>query len=242
MYYDKGIKVLSLFFIDEVKKYRAEDGGKGVYAQIFEECYSELINRPKYARLKELYTRDITKIHNGYFSQDKKGNLKNTNGDTNDDYNTYNTIMKDKEWLLSFDCPLRFIFSHSALKEGWDNPNVFQICTLIDQKSTFTCRQKIGRGLRLCVNQDGERIEDRNINILHVTANESFSEFADKLQKEIESETGVRFGMLQLSLFADMSYTDTKTFEKTVTEEQAAIVFDVLKPVSSPTTERLQRI
>lgn len=229
MYYDKGIKVLSLFFIDEVKKYRAEDGGKGVYAQIFEECYSELINRPKYARLKELYTRDITKIHNGYFSQDKKGNLKNTNGDTNDDYNTYNTIMKDKEWLLSFDCPLRFIFSHSALKEGWDNPNVFQICTLIDQKSTFTCRQKIGRGLRLCVNQDGERIEDRNINILHVTANESFSEFADKLQKEIESETGVRFGMLQLSLFADMSYTDTKTFEKTVTEEQAAIVFDVLK-------------
>lgn len=229
MYYDRGIKVLSLFFIDEVKKYRAGDGGKGIYAQIFEECYSELINRPKYARLKELYTSDIAKIHNGYFSQDKKGNLKNTNGDTNDDYNTYNTIMKDKEWLLSFDCPLRFIFSHSALKEGWDNPNVFQICTLIDQKSTFTCRQKIGRGLRLCVNQDGERIEDRNINILHVTANESFSEFADKLQKEIESETGVRFGMLQLSLFADMSYTDTKTFEKTVTEEQAAIVFDVLK-------------
>lgn len=127
---------------------------------------------------------------------------KDTKGDSLADYDTYNTIMRDKEWLLSFDCPLRFIFSHSALKEGWDNPNVFQVCTLIDQKSTFTCRQKIGRGLRLCVNQDGERIEDRNINILHVMANESFAEFADTLQKEIEDETGIKFGVLQLDLFS----------------------------------------
>lgn len=229
MYYDKGIKVLSLFFIDEVAKYRAADGGKGIYAQLFEECYTELINRPKYASLKEKFDTDVQKAHNGYFSQDKKGNYKNTRGNTLDDYNTYNTIMKDKEWLLSFDCPLRFIFSHSALKEGWDNPNVFQICTLIDQKSTFTCRQKIGRGLRLCVNQDGERIEDRNTNLLHVMANESFSEFANSLQKEIEAETGVRFGVLQISLFSGMSYTDTKKIEKTVTDEQAALIVDILK-------------
>lgn len=213
MYFNKGIKVLSLFFIDEVAKYRAADGGKGIYAQLFEECYNELINRPKYAPIKERFTSDVEKIHNGYFSTDKKGNLKDTNGETKDDYNTYNTIMKDKEWLLSFDCPLRFIFSHSALKEGWDNPNVFQICTLIEQKSTFTCRQKLGRGLRLCVNQAGERIDDKNINILHIMANESFADFADNLQKEIESETGVRFGTVQIDLFSGMSYTDTKTVE-----------------------------
>ena len=166
----RGIKVLSLFFIDKVEKYRAEDGGMGVYAQMFEECYNELINRPKYAELKERYN-DSHAAHNGYFSQDKKGAYKDTKGDTLADYDTYNTIMKDKEWLLSFDCPLRFIWSHSALKEGWDNPNVFQVCTLIDQKSTFTCRQKIGRGLRLCVDQSGERIEDKDVNLLHVIAN-----------------------------------------------------------------------
>ena len=130
--------------------------------------------------------------------------------------------MKDKEWLLSFNCPLRFIFSHSALKEGWDNPNVFQVCTLIEQKSAFTCRQKVGRGLRLCVNQDGERIDDKDINLLHVMANESFAEFAAKLQKEIEDETGVRFGILQLSLFTGMTYTDTIEEQKTIEPEDAA--------------------
>jgi type III restriction enzyme len=134
--------------------------------------------------------------------------------------------MKDKEWLLSFDCPLRFIWSHSALREGWDNPNVFQVCTLIEQRSVFTARQKVGRGLRLCVNQDGERIEDRNINILHVMANESFAEFADTLQKEIEQETGVKFGILQLSLFSGLTYTDTVTEEKKVTDEQAQMIAD----------------
>ena len=148
-YTEKGIKVLSLFFIDEVKKYRTADGEKGIYADMFERCYEELINKPKYAPLKSQFPASVEKVHDGYFSQDKKGTLKNTKGDTIADYDTYNTIMKHKEWLLSFDCPLRFIFSHSALKEGWDNPNVFQVCTLIDQKSTFTCRQKIGRGLRL---------------------------------------------------------------------------------------------
>lgn len=228
-YTEKGIKVLSLFFIDEVKKYRSADGEKGIYAKMFEKCYEELINKPKYAPLKEKFPASCDKVHNGYFSQDKKGTFKDTKGDTLADYDTYNTIMKDKEWLLSFDCPLRFIFSHSALKEGWDNPNVFQVCTLIEQKSTFTCRQKVGRGLRLCVNQDGERIEDKNINILHVMANESFAEFADTLQKEIETETGVKFGVLQISLFSGMKYTQTKTVEKTITAEQAQKAVEVLK-------------
>lgn len=227
-YTDKGIKVLSLFFIDKVEKYRHEDGTPGIYAKMFEECYLELIAKPKYAAIRESFSLDITKLHNGYFSQDKKGKLKDTKGDTQADDDTYNTIMRDKEWLLSFECPLRFIFSHSALKEGWDNPNVFQVCTLIEQKSTFTCRQKVGRGLRLCVNQDGERVEDKNINILHVMANESFAEFADTLQREIEEDTGVKFGVLQLDLFSGMVYEDVVTEEKQFDEISAQSVIDCM--------------
>ena len=215
-YTDKGIKVLSLFFIDKVANYRLEDGSPGIYARMFEECYLELIARPKYTPIRERFSADVTKAHNGYFSQDKKGRLKDTKGDTAADDDTYNTIMRDKEWLLSFACPLRFIFSHSALKEGWDNPNVFQVCTLIEQKSTFTCRQKVGRGLRLCVNQDGERVEDKHINILHVMANESFSEFAETLQREIEDDTGMKFGVLQLDLFAGMVYEEQVEREHTI--------------------------
>ena len=228
-YLDKGIKVLSLFFIDKVDKYRHEDGTPGIYATMFEECYQELMAKPKYAALQARFPSDVSKVHNGYFSQDKKGRLKDTKGDTQADDDTYNTIMRDKEWLLSFDCPLRFIFSHSALREGWDDPNVFQVCTLIDQKSVFTCRQKVGRGLRLCVNQDGERIEDKNINVLHVMANESFAEFASTLQKEIEDETGVKFGVLQLSLFSGMVYEDRREVERQVTVEQAQAVVQALK-------------
>lgn len=235
-YTEKGIKVLSLFFIDKVDKYRHEDGTPGIYAKMFEECYLELISKPKYAPIRERFSSDVSKVHNGYFSQDKKGRLKDTKGDTQADDDTYNTIMRDKEWLLSFECPLRFIFSHSALKEGWDNPNVFQVCTLIEQKSTFTCRQKVGRGLRLCVNQDGERIEDKNINILHVMANESFAEFADTLQKEIEDETGVKFGVLQLDLFTGMVYEDKHEVEKTVTPEQAQQLISTIEMVV-PTTK-----
>ncbi len=246
-YNDKGIKVLSLFFIDKVDKYRHEDGTRGIYAKMFEECYTELISKPKYKTIRERFSSDISKIHNGYFSQDKKGRLKDTKGDTQADDDTYNTIMRDKEWLLSFDCPLRFIFSHSALKEGWDNPNVFQVCTLIDQKSAFTCRQKVGRGLRLCADQNSERIEDKNINILHVMANESFSEFADTLQKEIEDETGVKFGVLQLNLFAGMVYEDKREVERTVTEEQAKRLIDaaaVIAPIieNKPTAANLCKV
>ncbi len=225
-YTEKGIKVLSLFFIDKVEKYRHEDGTPGIYANMFEECYLELISKPKYAPIRERFSQDISKLHGGYFSQDKKGKLKDTKGDTQADDDTYNTIMRDKEWLLSFECPLRFIFSHSALKEGWDNPNVFQVCTLIEQKSAFTCRQKVGRGLRLCVNQDGERVEDKNINILHVMANESFSEFAETLQHEIEEDTGIKFGVLQLELFSGMVYEDTVTQEKQFDEAGARSVID----------------
>ena len=243
---EKGIKVLSLFFIDEVAKYRTTEGGKGAYAQMFESCYNELLSRPKYELLKNMFPTTVENVHNGYFSQDKKGVFKNTKGDTLVDDDTYNTIMRDKEWLLSFECPLRFIFSHSALKEGWDNPNVFQVCTLIEQKSVFTQRQKIGRGLRLCVDQEGNRIKDRDTNILHVMANESFADFAESLQKEIESETGVKFGIIQLELFVGQTYeeevtiekidaisgacyTETLTEEKTITYEDATAIMAELQ-------------
>ena len=228
-----GIKVLSLFFIDKVDRYRHEDGTPGIYATMFEECYSELIAKPKYAPIRDRFPFDVAKIHNGYFSQDKKGHLKDTKGDTAADDDTYNTIMRDKEWLLSFECPLRFIFSHSALKEGWDNPNVFQVCTLIEQRSVFTCRQKVGRGLRLCVNQDGERVEDKNINILHVMANESFAEFAATLQKEIEDDTGIKFGVLQYTQFTGVVYEDKREEEKTISPEQAAEIVKELKSIGA---------
>lgn len=132
-------------------------------------------------------------VHNGYFSQDKKGNAKNSNGTTKDDNDAYELIMRDKERLLSLDEPVRFIFSHSALKEGWDNPNVFQICTLNETTSTIKKRQEIGRGLRLPVNQKGERIYDEQVNILTVIPNESYEQFASSLQQEYIDDCGVKF-------------------------------------------------
>ena len=229
MFHARGIKVLSLFFIDEVKKYRTPDGSKGIYAQLFEECYNELMTKPKYAPLKEWFDTDVAKAHNGYFSQDRKGAYKDTRGDTKDDDDTYNTIMRDKEWLLSFECPLRFIFSHSALKEGWDNPNVFQVCTLLQQQSNFTRRQKIGRGLRLCVDQEGNRVKDRQINLLHVMADESFADFADKLQKEIESETGIQFGVLELAHLLSVKWQEEKQVQRTLTKSQAKDTIQTLQ-------------
>lgn len=188
-----GIKVLSLFFIDRVANYRQYDGSgnpiKGKLAQWFEEVYLELTKSSTFQELK----RDVHSVHNGYFSQDRKGVLKDTNGTTIDDNQTYELIMKDKEKLLNLDNPLQFIFSHSALREGWDNPNVFQICTLNESKSELKKRQEIGRGLRLAVNQEGERIFDKNINRLTVIANESYEDFAKSLQQEIEEDCGVSF-------------------------------------------------
>ncbi|QFG53544.1 type III restriction-modification system endonuclease [Chryseobacterium sp.] len=211
----KRIKVLSLFFIDAVKHYRIydEDGNEqlGDYARIFEEEYKKLIVLRKYQSLfqeiKDLDT-EVSLVHNGYFSIDKKAKasnkkekfefFKDTSGAVKADEDTYNLIMKDKEKLLSFDSKLRFIFSHSALKEGWDNPNVFQICTLKEAGSSETRRrQEIGRGLRLAVNQAGERVYGFETNTLTVMASESYQDFVDNLQKEIEQDTGIKFGVLQ---------------------------------------------
>ena len=193
----KGIKVLSLFFIDKVANYRGYDSDgkpiKGKYAELFEEHYQKLIAMPQY---KELAVHSVDEIHNGYFSSDKKGVLKDTNGGTQADDDTYSLIMKDKEKLLSLDTPLKFIFSHSALREGWDNPNVFQICTLNETKSAGKKRQEIGRGLRLPVNSQGVRVFDDSINKLTIVANESYDEFAATLQKEYEEDCGVTFGKL----------------------------------------------
>ena len=231
---NKGIKVLSLFFVDEVAKYRdyTADDLKGIYAKMFEEEYDSLIKQPKYKTLHDRFKGvPIDKIHNGYFSQDKTGKAKDTRGDTEDDDKTYNLIMRDKEKLLSFSSPLRFIWSHSALKEGWDNPNVFQICTLIENRTQFTARQKIGRGLRLCVNQDGERIDDRNINTLTVVAKESFADFAANLQREIEEETGIKFGIVDAELFINHSFTDEAGSIVTITTESATALVDHFKSV-----------
>jgi type III restriction enzyme len=205
-----GIKVLSLFFIDRVANYRYydEDGNpqKGIYAQLFEKHYNDLIRQPKYNTLFKDIDLDTAaeEVHNGYFSADRKGVLKDTSGKTLADEDAYNLIMKDKERLLSFDTKLRFIFSHSALREGWDNPNVFQICTLNETRSEVKKRQEIGRGLRLCVNQDGERQHGFSVNTLTVMANESYEEFAEALQKEYETESGIRFGIVETHLFANI--------------------------------------
>ncbi|MCK9224798.1 MAG: DEAD/DEAH box helicase family protein, partial [Candidatus Muirbacterium halophilum] len=214
---NKGIKVLSLFFIDKVSNYRLynKDGNpeKGVYAKIFEEEYSNEIKKPKYRTLFDNVDVDTIseKVHEGYFSIDKKGIMVETKtGNSQDDENAYNLIMKDKERLLSFDTPLKFIFSHSALKEGWDNPNVFQICTLNQTKSDDKKRQQIGRGLRLCVNQDGERLHGFDINNLTVIANESFEQFATDLQKEIEEEEGIRFRVIEKHSFASIIFENEK--------------------------------
>lgn len=189
-----GIKVLSLFFIDKVANYRNYDSAgntiKGKFAEWFEEIYQEYISLPAFQELDKFPIKDT---HNGYFSQDSKGKIKDTSGETKADDDTYSLIMKDKEKLLGLDNSLRFIFSHSALREGWDNPNVFQICTLNETKSDIKKRQEIGRGLRLAVDQTGKRTYDRNINRLTIIANESYDDFANALQNEIEEDCGVTF-------------------------------------------------
>lgn len=219
-YTKQGIKVLSLFFIDEVSKYRdySREDEKGDYQRWFEEEYTTLINRPKYRALREKYgdyiSTDPTAVHDGYFAQDGKGRIKNSSGTTNDDETTYQLIMKDKERLLSFDEPIRFIFSHSALKEGWDNPNVFQVCTLVETKDTMTKRQKIGRGLRICVNQNGERVLDSKFNTLSVIANESYKDFASTLQKELENDN-FKFGVIEPISFTGIA---VKQYDGTLVE------------------------
>jgi len=208
----QGIKVLSLFFIERVELYRKYDENgnavKGEYARIFEEEYRRAAKLPEYNTLFQEVdlSHAAEEVHNGYFSIDKKGGWTDTdeNNQTNRENaeRAYNLIMKDKEKLLSLETPLKFIFSHSALKEGWDNPNVFQICTLRDINTERERRQTIGRGLRLCVNQDGERLRGFEINTLTVIARESYEEFAANLQREIEEDTGYQFGIVEEHQFA----------------------------------------
>lgn len=208
----QGIKVLSLFFVDAVERYRHYDEAgmpiKGDYAVIFEEEYQRLANHPDYRTLFDEVDLSAAadEVHNGYFSIDRRGSWTDTaeNNQTNRDNaeRAYNLIMKEKEKLLSLETPLKFIFSHSALREGWDNPNVFQICALRDMRTERERRQTIGRGLRLCVNQKGERLRGFQVNTLTVVAMESYEEFAENLQREIEHDTGIRFGVVQAHQFA----------------------------------------
>jgi type III restriction enzyme len=204
----RGIKVLSLFFIDRVANYRDYDGSghpvKGKLALAIEEELTALSKDDRYKELEWL-KQPVEKLHNGYFAQDKKGVLKDTRGDTQSDDEVYNLIMKDKEQLLSIDEPLRFIFSHSALREGWDNPNVFQICTLNETRSAVKKRQEIGRGLRLPVDQNGLRVFDESVNKLYVMANESYEDFARALQTEYEEDCGVTFGKVPLTALAKLT-------------------------------------
>ncbi|HDX8982543.1 type III restriction-modification system endonuclease [Klebsiella pneumoniae] len=204
------IKVLTLFFIDKVDFYRQtnEEGLRepGEYARIFEEEYLKAIKSPAYKVLLPSHPEHAKDVHDGYFSIDKKGSWAETNESNNAGRENaergYNLIMKNKEKLLSFSNPVRFIFSHSALKEGWDNPNVFQICSLREMGSERERRQTLGRGLRLCVNQEGERVRDDSINILTVVASENYEAYAERLQSEIENETGIRFGIIEKDAFA----------------------------------------
>ena len=226
----KDIKVLSLFFIDKVANYRIynDDGstGLGKIGQWFEEAYRELVAKPGY---KKFATDDISKIHNGYFSQDNSGRVKNTNGKTAADEDTYNLIMRDKERLLDPNEPLRFIFSHSALREGWDNPNVFQICTLNESRSVEKKRQEIGRGLRLPVNAHGDRVHDENVNCLTIIANESYKDFARSLQTEFEEDCGIKFGQIDKIAFAKIMRSKDGGAEEAIGQEESARVWEEVK-------------
>lgn len=248
----KEIKVLSLFFIDEVAHYKMYDEAgnpqNGVYAQMFEEEYQNIIGNmqrelgdDEYMKYLEAIPAD--KTHAGYFSIDKKGHMINSKvkrkETTSDDIDAYDLIMKNKELLLDRDpkrSPVRFIFSHSALREGWDNPNVFQICTLKQSSSEVRKRQEVGRGLRLCVNQDGERMDVnvlgndvQNVNVLTVIASESYESFAKGLQTEIAEAVADRPKRVTQELFVDHVVKDEKGNEFIITYDVAsAIHFDLI--------------
>ena len=246
-----GIKCLSLFFIDHVDNYRIyETGGNtsnGRYADIFEEEYDRVIEEVMQLDLFKdetdyvAYLKKFTahEVHNGYFSRDKKGHFVNSQlergSDNSNDVSAYDLIMKDKVKLLSFEEPTRFIFSHSALKEGWDNPNVFQICTLKDSDNQTKKRQEVGRGMRLCVNSHGER-QDENVlhggvfevNELTVVASESYNSFAAKLQTEIAEAVGDRPVKVQPSLFEGMIMTNDQGEQNKMDELSASFLFSAL--------------
>ena len=248
----KGIKVLSLFFIDEVAKYRQYDAASeeinGTYADIFEEEYEDIIknlqldtNESDYLKYLDLITAKST--HEGYFSIDKKGKMIDSKVSaketTTEDVDAYDLIMKNKELLLDRDpnkSPVRFIFSHSALREGWDNPNVFQICTLKQSTSETRKRQEVGRGLRLCVNQNGERMDSNvlgndvhNVNVLTVIASESYDSFAKGLQSELAEIVADRPKSVSAELFIGKVIKDDKGNEQVVDGDLGgAICYDLI--------------
>ena len=250
----QGIKVLSLFFIDAVNRYRAYDekgnSVKGDYARIFEEEYRRLANHPDYRTLFKGVdlTSAAEDVHNGYFSIDSRrlGSetvevFKDTRGNSKADEDTYSLIMRDKEKLLSLDTPLKFIFSHSALREGWDNPNVFQICALRDIHTERERRQTIGRGLRLCVNQEGARLRGFDVNTLTVIAMESYEDFAENLQHEIEQDTGIRFGIVEAHQFAAIPVAGDDGQMASLGFEASKVLWDYLKAEGYiDTTGRIQ--
>jgi type III restriction enzyme len=240
----KGIKVLSLFFIDEVVKYRdySKPDQKGNYAQVFEEEYREAISQLNLFEEeynKYLLGHPVEDIHKGYFSIDKKGHFvdskeKKSEGGS-DDESAYDLIMKNKEKLLGLQEPTRFIFSHSALREGWDNPNIFQICTLKHSQSTISKRQEIGRGLRICVNSNGDRMDTSvlegeffDVNKLTVVASESYDSFARELQNEIVESLSERPVKLTIDVLKDLVLSNDKG-EKFIFDNQTSmdLIFDL---------------
>ena len=248
----KGIKVLSLFFIDEVANYREYDAAgrpvNGKYAEMFEEEYEDVISNMQREigddeYMKYLAAIPADKTHAGYFSVDGKGKMINSKlgrkETTSDDVSAYDLIMKNKELLLDRDpkkSPVRFIFSHSALREGWDNPNVFQICTLKQSSSDVRKRQEVGRGLRLCVNQDGERMDTNalgndvhNVNVLTVIASESYNSFTKGLQTEIADAVADRPRAVTVDLFVGKVIKDDKGNEQVIDQDTAsAIHYDMI--------------
>ena len=248
----KGIKVLSLFFIDEVANYREYDPAgqpvNGKYAMMFEEEYKDIVENLQLSigeddYIKYLNSIKADKTHAGYFSVDKKGKMINSKTKrketTSDDVSAYELIMKNKELLLDRDpkrSPVRFIFSHSALREGWDNPNVFQICTLKQSSSDVRKRQEVGRGLRLCVNQDGERMDTNalgndvhNINVLTVIASESYDSFAKGLQTEMAEAVAERPRAVTVDLFIGKVIKDAQGNEQVIDVDTAqAIHYDMI--------------
>lgn len=240
--FNQGIKVLSLFFIDEVAKYRdySEADEKGSYARIFEEEYQLLL--PEYLQLdnpdynKYLNSIPPSKTHNGYFSIDKKTqrlvdpSVRKKSTET-DDVDAYDLILKDKERLLSFEEPTRFIFSHSALREGWDNPNVFVICTLKHSDNTISRRQEVGRGLRLCVNQFGDRMDNpatvHQLNRLTVVASESYKDFVAGLQRDISESLSARPRQANEAFFTGKTIT-TPDGEIQITPQMAKQIYKYL--------------
>ena len=252
--YPRGIKVLSLFFIDEVSKYRLydgdnDDGRNGEYAKMFEEEYENVVGQMQRqfgddAYLHYLDGIDVHKTHQGYFSIDKKKGKKarfvegkiDRKTQLSDDVDAYDLIMKDKERLLSLDEPVRFIFSHSALREGWDNPNVFQICTLKPQsESEIRSRQEIGRGLRLCVNQQGERMDEsvlgrdvQELNKLTLITDLEYGKFAEALQTGLAESLADRPQKVDTQLFVGRTLVDANGEQVHVTQDLANAIYEDL--------------